>query len=488
MAATTDLRLLGQRVRHARRAAGLTLADVAGAVGRTPAWLSQLENGKVEPRLGQLADLAAALGTSTSDLLEDRAPDRRAELELKLERLQDQAPYASLGLPRLKASAKLPDAVLEHLVALAEALPETADSPEIVRRQRAGDRARLANIELRREMRTRGNYFEEIEQVAASMLAAVGYPGHGPINERHLTDLAAHCGFRIERVPGMPRTARSVTDQRARIIYIPRREDLTIRAARSVILHTLGHYALDHRETRDFGDYLRQRIESNYFAAAVLLPEAPSVELLEQMKEARDLSVEDLKEQFYVSYEMAAHRFTNLATRHLGIPVHFLRTDPEGVITKAYENDGIPFPTDADGGVEGERVNRQWGARQAWSTSDSFLLHYQYTETDLGGYWCVTYTETSNERTPHAITLGSTGADARWFRGGDTLRRLDARTASNTVDPDLLARWEGVAWPSAAERSHVLSALPAGGRAFTPFPGVDLLDVYRFLDRVNGRS
>jgi hypothetical protein len=50
-------------------------------------------------------------------------------------------------------------------------------------------------------------------------------------------------------------------------------------------------------------------------------------------------------------------------------------------------------------------------------------------------------------------------------------------------DPELTSRWEGVAWPSAAERSYVLSALPPSQRSFTPFPGVDLYDVYRFLER-----
>ena len=89
---------------------------------------------------------------------------------------------------------------------------------------------------------------------------------------------------------------------------------------------------------------------------------------VEQLREAKgrgDISIEDLKEVFYISYEMAAHRFTNLATKHLELPVHFLRTDPEGVVQKAYENDGIAFPMDTDGGLEGERVSRHWGARQA---------------------------------------------------------------------------------------------------------------------------
>jgi predicted transcriptional regulator len=330
-------------------------------------------------------------------------------------------------------------------------------------------------------MRARGNYFPEIEKLATEALHAVDYPGTGPVSERVLTDLAAHFGFTVERVQGIPRTARSITDQRTRTIYIPQRDNLRTRAARSVVLQTLGHFALRHNRTEHFGDYVRQRIESNYFAAAVLSPERPAVDFLRDAKEHGDISAEDLKEVFYISYEMAAHRITNLATRHLDIPTHFLRTDPEGVVQKAYENDGIEFPTDADGALEGERVSRHWGARQAWQSSDSFSLHYQYTLTDGGEFWCVTHLETDGAAS--AITLGTRAEHARHFRGHNTLRRVNARTADNRPDPELITRWEGVAWPSAAERSHVLSALPSSQRAFTPFPGVDLVDVYRFLER-----
>ena len=478
-----DPLLLGQWVKFHRREAGLTLAALGAEVGRPAPYLSQLENGRIEPKVGLLDDLATALGCTTADLLDETPPTRRAELEILVERAQRDPRYQALGLSELRPSTKVPDEVLEHLVALYRALPAHRIDPEGPQRQRHGDRARLANIELRREMSTRGNYFPEIERVAERALSAVGYSGHGPISERLLTDLAAHFGFTIDRVHGMPGSARSITDQRGRIIYIPQRDDLTIRAARSVVLQTLGHFALDHTETHDFADYLRQRVESNYFAAAVLAPEAPALEFLREAQTASDISIEDLKEQFYISYEMAAHRFTNLATVHLGLPTHFLRTDAEGVITKAYENDGIPFPTDADGSLEGERVSRQWGARQAWTSSDSFLLHYQHTTTDHGDYWCVTYVETATERTPHAITLGTTAEHAPAFRGSDTLKRVNARAGDNEPDPDLIARWDGVAWPSAAERSYVLSALPPSGRSFTPYPGVDMIDVYRFLDR-----
>lgn len=478
MADELDLGVLGHRIRHFRKRHKLTLSDLSQTVDKPVPYLSQLENGRIEPKIGLLNGLADALGVTVAELVDNTAPNRRAELELELERAQNDPRYQALALPHLKPNAKLGDDVLEHLVTLWRSLPNAENG----RTLRAEDKARLANAELRNEMRDRNNYFASIEAIVKDGLAEIGYPGAGPMSERHITELAAYFGFRVERAKGMPSSARSVTDQRNRIIYIPLREEVDLRSARSVVLQTLGHYALDHSATKDFGDYLRQRVESNYFSAAALIPEAPAVELLNRSYEQNDLSIEDLKEAFYVSYEMAAHRFTNLATEHLGLPVHFLRCNPDGVVSKAYENDGIDYPADADGTVEGMRVSRHWGVRQAWQASQSFMLHYQHTTTDSGDWWCATYIEDASTN-PYAVSIGTTSALASHFRGGDTIRKLDARSSRTAPDPELLDRWEDVAWPSAAQRSHVLTALPPSSGKFSPFPGVDLVDVYRFLDR-----
>ena len=485
MADQFDLLVLGSRVRHARRRAGYTLADVSAVVKRPAPHLSQLETGKIEPKLSLLGELADLFATTTADLLSPEPPDRRAELEISLARAQSDPAYQALGLPPLKASAKVSNDVLEHLVALWDELSRhnLQEQQEPSNEVRFADFARSANIALRAEMRERANHYREIEAIAEQALVDANYPGTGPISERVLTELVAAQGFTIERVRAMPRTARSITDTRDKIIFIPDRGGLKVREARSVVLQTLGHFALEHTDTRDFAEYLRQRIESNYFAAAVLAPEEPAVKFLREAQASDDISVEDLKEVFYISYEMAAHRFTNLATHHLGIPCHFVRTDREGVINKAYENDGIRFPAAPDGGLEGERVPRQWGSRQAWNASGSFLLHSQFTVTDDGEYFCTTYIETETDRWPHAITLGTPAEFAHCFRGSDTLRKEYCRAREIEPDPALVNEWKDVTWPSAAERSHVLSALPPSDLEFSPFPGIDLLDVYRFLER-----
>lgn len=473
--------VLGKRVRYHRRQAGLTLDGLSEAVGRPASYLSQLENGQNDPRASLIESLAVALGCNQDDLTDPTAPTRRDELEIAVEEHQQRNRYAELNLPYFKPTAKTSDDVLEHLVSLYRAL-EAADEAAAIR---PGDDQRQANSQLRQQMRDRANYYADIEVEAQRVLDIVGYDG-GPLSERIVTDLVAHYGFTVERIQDLPDSTRSITDQRARKIYIPQRNKLTTRAARAVVLQTLGHFVLGHRDTDDFSDYVKQRVESNYFAGALLAPEKAAVTFLKAAYERQDISVEDLREVFYISYEQAAHRLTNLATEHLGLTLHFIRSDHEGVVWKAYENDGVPLPADADGTVEGQRLCRLWGTRQAFHSKDAFDMYYQWTETDAGDFWCVTYLD-PDRSPPHAVTVGTDAGQAKWFRGSDTPKRLTSRCPSPSCcrepRPNQSQRWRGAAWPSARDRSHVLSGLPAERPEFSKFPGVDLVEVYEFLDR-----
>lgn len=46
----------------------------------------------------------------------------------------------------------------------------------------------------------------------------------------------------------------------------------------SVLLQTLCHYVLGHETPRNYGDFLAQRVATNYLAAALLLQEQAIVE------------------------------------------------------------------------------------------------------------------------------------------------------------------------------------------------------------------
>ena len=161
------------------------------------------------------------------------------------------------------------------------------------------------------------------------------------------------------------------------------------------------------------------------------------------------------------------------------------RSDASGVIYKAYQNDGVVFPADATGAIEGQRMCRQWSGRQVFAAADRYSPHYQYSDTPSGTYFCVAQVDPSAGDAGYAITLGVPFDHSRWFRG----RESTLRTRSRCPDGDccqrapasLAERWEGMAWPSARAHSHVLSVLPSGA-----FPGVDDVDIYEFLDRHAG--
>lgn len=61
---------LAQRIKKLRVDQGMTLEEVAQECSQTRGWLSKVENFRITPSLPALAKIAAALGVSTSSLLE----------------------------------------------------------------------------------------------------------------------------------------------------------------------------------------------------------------------------------------------------------------------------------------------------------------------------------------------------------------------------------------------------------------------------------
>ena len=89
--------------------------------------------------------------------------------------------------------------------------------------------------------------------------------------------------------------------------------------------------------------------------------------------------------------------------RRLDVPVHFMRIASTGVIYKAYENDGVHFPTDAAGAIEGQRVCRYWTARAVFDRPDVSSAYQKYTDTTSGTCTAVV------DRTPGGLFSVSVG-------------------------------------------------------------------------------
>jgi transcriptional regulator with XRE-family HTH domain len=473
-----DPLLLGQAVRHARTTRGLTLDQLAARVEVSTSQLSLVETGRREPKIGLVRALSDALDVPLATLLAAEPPSERAALEIELAQAQRGSLYRSLGLPDVKANKGMSTPVLQTILGLHRELArrhsEASATPE---------EARRANTELRLWMRGRDSHLPHVEEAAADLLGTVGHTS-GALSHSSVSRMARSLGLEIMHVSDLPHSARSVIDLANGRIYLPPASIPGGHGLRALALQAMAHRLLGHERPSTYAEFLKQRLEINYFSSACLMPLRAAVESLQKAKAQRDLSVEDFRDGFGVTHEAAAMRMSNLLTSHLGIRMHFLRVTGDGAIAKAAENDGLPLPTDVTGAVEGQLVCRHWAARTAFARTNRTTEHYQYDDTPAGTFWSASQTGTT-EHDEFSITVGVPFADAKWFRGRDTERRETSTCPDESCcrrpPAGLTARWRDAAWPSARLHAHVLAPLPSG-----TFPGVEDTEVYEFLDRHAG--
>lgn len=475
MPSSFELSTLGHRIRHHRVSHGYTLDELGAIVGVAGSQLSLIENGKREPKLSLLQAIARATGTEVSDLLSTEPPNRRAALELELDRAQSSPVFRRLGIPPVRVTKTMSDETIETILGLHR---------ELQRREREAiatpEEARRANTELRLHMREKNNYLVDIEKLAEKQLRAAGHVS-GALTHRSVSIMAEQLGFELIYASDLPHSARSVTDLENGRIYLPPASIPGGHGLRSMALQAMAHRLLGHTPPTDYADFLQQRLEINYYAACCLMPETASVAFLSQAKKDRNLAVEDFRDAFGVTHEAAGMRMTNLLTEHFDIKLHFLRVDGTGAINRVYENDELPLPMDVTGAVEGQMVCRKFAARSAFGEQNRTTEHYQYTDTPAGTFWCSSQTGSTAEG-EFSITVGVPFDDARWFRGRETPKRAVSTCPDEACcrrpPAELTARWENKAWPSARVHMQMFSPLPRGA-----FPGVDDGEVYAFLDR-----
>lgn len=197
----TDMMILGKRIKHFRITAGMTLEQLGDAVGVVPSQLSLIENGKREPKLSLLNAIAAALNVTVPELLSAEAPDRRSELEIELDRLQQSELYTALNLPTVRSTKGLSDEALEAIVGLHK---------EMERRSRQSiatpEEARRANTELQAIMREKNNYLPELDELAEDLVKRTGHET-GALMHRTVAEMANLLGFELIFVDDLPSSA-----------------------------------------------------------------------------------------------------------------------------------------------------------------------------------------------------------------------------------------------------------------------------------------
>lgn len=382
---------IGRRLRELRLERGLQQADVARHLGVSPAYLNLIEKGKRAMQLPllwkALALFQVEMETFMAQLGERRAPDALAKLldEPLLRSLgitdEDLADFS--GEPRRTATL----VTLFNLYKNSRTQLETV-MLELHQKKQGGDPASPLGYspfdEVTDFLQTHKNHFPDLEEEAARIRRDFG------LERRILSDeLIKILRARKVRVD-LERSERGSVVRR----YDPKKRHLVLspdlneqplkfQLAATIGLRVLDESGLDERLSNAFApkhaetERLIKIHLANYFAGALLLPYADFIGEVERTR----YDVELLASLFEMSYEAVAHRVCNLADpKRPGIPMHFVRCDVAGNISKRYSATGLRFP-------EGTGSCAKWAVHNAFLTPSVITRQYSVMP-DGATYFC----------------------------------------------------------------------------------------------------
>ncbi len=431
--------LIGQRLRAIREGEKLRQADVARQLGISPAYLNLIEKGKRTiqfPLLWKALQIFKQdLETFMSNLGERRPDDALAELlDDPLARsldLDEDAVAVLAAEP--KAAATI--AALFQLYKNTRAQLDTA-----MAKLSAGDLPRTdyaPSDEVSDFLQSHKNFFPELEEEAEKLRREHAL-GRRVISDQVVKILEHRFGVRVELQAPSPGTSvvRRI-DRERKLITISTalaEQPLKFQLGATAGLLMLDESKLHERvisEARprhaETGRLIKIHL-ANYFAGALLLPYE---DYFREVQRTR-YDVQQLAESFEMSYEACAHRLCNLSDpRRAGVPLHFMRVDVAGNISKKYSASGLKFP-------HGSGSCPKWAVHQAFLQPSVITRQYSMMP-DGTAYFCFAKVAVAPERgslvrgTTYSIGLGAAAADAKHLSYADDLPGGDLKRTAIPV-------------------------------------------------------
>lgn len=424
-----DTATIGQRLRELRLSKDLSQADLARQLEISPAYLNLLEKGR---RTMQFPLLLRALGVLGVELERFMASASDRHPEDVLAHLLDDPLAKTLALDeddlaRMREEPRVATtiAALFHLYKNTRAQLDVALS-----KLDAGAPAPLGYApgdEVTDFLEKHKNYFPELEAAADEIRAEAGLPRRFP-SEQLAGVLRSRFGLDVTISPASKEggVVRSF-DPDARRVRLS--SDLSEQALNFQLAHVVGLLVLEksrlherlaleapprHAET----SRLIKIHLANYFAGALLLPYG---DFFAEVQRTR-YDVAALAKLFASSWEMVAHRMCNLADpRRPGVPLHFLRVDVAGNISKRYSASGLRFP-------HGHGSCPKWAVHAAFMTPA--IIAKQYSVMPDGAmYFCFAKVQSEPAAgslvrgVNYAIGLGTNAEDAGHLVYADELPR-----------------------------------------------------------------
>lgn len=347
---------MGQRLRELRLQRGLQQGEVARRLKISAAYLSLIEKGKRVVQLPMLFKTLELYGVGMEEFMASLGERR---VDDGLAKLLDEPLMRSLNLSQEDlASLGSEPKMVTTITALFNLYKNTRGQLDnllasIAQEQDGEDKLRFDYSpfdEVTDFLEQHHNWFGDLEERARKFRSDAGF-GRRVTSDALVTALKEKLGVRVRSASedGDSSVIRT-WDPEARVLTIS--HDMFEQRLKFQLAHTVGLLIFDQEKMHKpiLQGYAGQHAETrrlikihlaNYFAGALLLPYD---EFFGEVGRTR-YDVELLAQLFESSYETVAHRMCNLSDpKKRGVPMHFLRVDVAGNISKRYSGDGIVFP------------------------------------------------------------------------------------------------------------------------------------------------
>lgn len=396
---------LGGKVLALRRQEQLTQFEMAERLGISASYLNLIEHNQRPLTAPLLLKLAQRFRIDLGTFAEDNEAQIVADLEEVFgDPLFEDHPLMQHDLRELAASPATARAVLtlfrslqgsrDSVEALAARLSETGDLV-------GASQSRLPSEEVSDVIQANENHFPELEEAAEELTRAARLRADDIYNGmvRHL-EKTLHVDVHVTTIASDSAMRRFDPERR----HLSLSEVLPPRSRSFQLAHQVGLLTLGpvfekiverSRLTTPDSIALCRVALANYFAGALLMP----YDAFRNAAESVRYDIELLGHRFRTSFEQVCHRLTTLQRPGAeGVPLHMVRVDIAGNITKRFSASGIRFA-------------RFSGSCPRWDVHSAFMspgmIRTQVSRMPDGAtYFCVARTVRKSRAgygSPHAL-------------------------------------------------------------------------------------
>lgn len=424
---------LGAKVRAIRRQRNITQAQLADRLGISASYLNLIEHNRRSLPAHLLIKLAEVFDLDLRDLSTESHARAVADLmEVFGDPIFEAHDVTNAEVRDLAAASPSAARAIVALYQAYRAAREASDSLAATLSDgdlEGVDSSHLPTEEVSDLLQRHMNHFEELEAGAEALWRDARLDRDYLYTSlvRHLADLGVT--VRVVRTAEMQGAVRRYEPD-ARVLSLSevlRRGSRNFQLAYQVGILTqaavLDRLAADPRLTSEASRALARVALANYFAGAVLMPYGA---FLEQARAER-YDIDLLGHRFRTSFEQTCHRLTTLRRPGAeGVPLHLVRVDIAGNISKRFSASGLRFA-------------RFSGACPRWSVFEAFttpgMIRTQLSQMPDGATYFWVARTVSREgggfhapRSVLAIAMGCEASRARELVYADGVD-LDARQA-----------------------------------------------------------